>query len=198
LITSDDCSTYAEVLLNQYGETVVPPATGKRGRPRAPYKRWPAGSAYASVNKTYAKGTVTAVDRTLVHGTPEDLAAALEASQSSATINTSFVERQNGTDRSYNARKARKTYEFSKDLLVHVAVTWWVFFCYNFVQLHRGLRIPAANGAYVHRTPAMVLGIAQAPLSVADILITQSVGAASRARPVLADFRSPRATQRAP
>jgi hypothetical protein len=109
LITSDDCTTYAEVLLQQYGETVVPPRTGKPGRPRAPYKRWPAGSAYASVNKTYAKSTVTAVHRTLVHGTPEDLTAGLETSRSSATITTSFVERQNGTDRAYNARKARKT-----------------------------------------------------------------------------------------
>ena len=198
MITSDDCITYGEVLLNQYGETVLPPPTGKRGRPRAPYKRWPAGSAYASVNKTYAKGTVATVDRTLVHGTPEDLAAGLEASQSSATINTSFVERQNGTDRSYNARKARKTYEFSKDLLVHVAVTWWVFFCYNFMQLHRGLRIRAADGTYLHRTPAMAIGIEQAPLSVADILMTQSVGSASRTRPTLADFRQGRATQRAP
>ncbi len=85
MITSDDCTTYAEVLLQQYGETVVPPRTGKPGRPRAPYKRWPAGFAYASVNKTYAKSTVTAVHRTLVHGTPEDLTAGLERSRSSAT-----------------------------------------------------------------------------------------------------------------
>ena len=189
MITTDDCSTYAEVLLNQYGETVTPPRTGKPGRPRAPYKRWPPGSAYASVNKTYAKGTVVAVSRTLVHGTPEDLAAALELSRSSTTINTSFVERQNGTDRTYNARKARKTYEFSKDLLVHVAVTWWAFFCYNFHHLHRGLRIRTADGTYLHRTPAMAIGITMTPLSIADILMTQTVASSSSARATLADFR---------
>jgi len=74
LITSDDCATYPEVLLNQYGETVVPPRTGKPGRQRAPYKRWPVGSAYATVNKTYAKGTVTAVDRILTFLRPGSLA----------------------------------------------------------------------------------------------------------------------------
>lgn len=188
MITTDDCSAYPEVLLNQYGETVVPPPTGKPGRPRKPYKRWPAGSVYATVNKTYAKGTVTAVERKLVYGTPQDLAAALGSSRSSAKINTSFVERQNGTDRTYNARKARKTYEFSKDLLVHVAVTWWVFFCYNFLHLHRSLRTRNADGTYLHRTPAMAIGIAQAPLSVSEFLMTQSVASSSSSRSTLADF----------
>jgi len=198
LITSDDCSTYPEVLLNQYGTTVVEPRTGKRGRPRAPYKRWPARSAYATVNKTYAKGTVTEVKRKLVHGTQKALDAALKRSRASTTINTSFVERQNGTDRTYNARKARKTYEFSKDLLVHVAVTWWVFFCYNFHHLHRSLRVRTADETYVQRTPAMALGIAKKPLSIADILMKQAIGTSYSARPTLADFGRRHPPQRAP
>ena len=111
------------MLLRQFGDTVVPPPTGRRGRPRKAYKQWPKDAVYATVTKTYRKGRVAAVDRKLVHGTEEELAAALDASSASTKINTAFVERQNGTDRSYNARKARKTYEFSKDLLVHVAVT---------------------------------------------------------------------------
>ena len=68
-------------------------------------------------------------ERKLVHGTQEDLTRALAASTSSTKINTAFVERQNGSDRGLNARKARKTYEFSKDLGVHFAVIWWVMFC---------------------------------------------------------------------
>jgi Na+-driven multidrug efflux pump len=74
------------------------------------------------VKKTYKKGKVTAVDRKLVHGTAEGLAEARESSCASNKINTAFVERQNGTDRTYNARKVRRTCQFSKDLLVHVAV----------------------------------------------------------------------------
>ena len=42
----------------------------------------------------------------------------------SCRVNTSFVERQNGTDRGRNARKTRKTYRFSKDWQVHEAMTY--------------------------------------------------------------------------
>jgi len=176
------------VLLEQYGETVVPPRTGKPGRPRKPYKQWPEGAAYATVNKTYAKGKVVAVERKLVHGTQDDLARALEASSSSDKINTAFVERHNGTDRNHNARKARKTCEFSKDLLVHVAVSWWGVLCYDFELLHRGLRQRRADGTYLHRTPAMAIGIEEQPLSVANILTTQVVGFTLSSTPTLADF----------
>ena len=119
---------------------------------------------------------MAAVDRELVHGTEHDLAAALHASASSSEINTAFVERQNGTDRTYNSRKRRKTYEFSKELLLHVAVSWWVLFCYNFHHLHRGLRLRRPEGRYLHRTPAMALGLVERPLTVADILTAQVVG----------------------
>jgi hypothetical protein len=141
---------------------------------------------------------VAVVERKLVHGTPDDLAAALAKSPSSSTINTSFVERQNGTDRSYNARKARKSYEFSKDLLVHVAVTWWVMFCYNFHHLHRSLRLKGTDGVYVQRTPAMAIGIEQRPLSISEILTTQVVGFALPRTPTLRDFRGNSGRARAP
>jgi hypothetical protein len=189
LITTDDCSTYADVLLEQYGETIVPPRTGKPGRPRKPFKRWPQGATYATVNKTYRKGKVTVVNRNLVHGTEQDLAQALQASSSSGTINTAFVERHNGTDRNFNARKVRKTYQFSRNLLVHVAVSWWVVFCYNFHHLHRRLRLRRADGTYLHRTPAMAIGLAQRPLTVEDILMIQIAGfTPSCQRAVLAQF----------
>ena len=97
--------------MEQYGETVVPPKSGKAGRPRKPFKRWPRGAVYATVNKTYARNTVVATERKLVYGTPRDLARALAASAQSSQINTAFIERHNGTDRNHNARKARKTYE---------------------------------------------------------------------------------------
>jgi hypothetical protein len=106
----------------------------------------------------------------------EDLEAALKASASSGEINTAFVERQNGTDRTFNARKRRKTYEFSKDLVVHIAVAWWVTLCYNFHHLHRSLRVPLGGGKYLHRTPAMTAGIVDLPLSPAEILSLQIVG----------------------
>ncbi len=117
-----------------------------------------------------------ATSRKLVHGTPQDLARALRRSRQSDKINTAFVERQNGTDRNYNARKVRDTYEFSKDLVLHAAVSWWVLFCYNFHHLHRSLRQKVSDGIFLHRTPAMVLGLAQRPWTIADILSTQVAG----------------------
>ena len=176
LITTDDCNTYADPLLDQYGETVVPERADKPGRPRKPFKQWPAGSVYATVNKTYAKGKVAAVHRKIVFGTEEDLARVLDESSTSREINTSFVERQNGTDRSYNARKARKTYQFSKDIFVHLAVSWWVMFCYNFHFANRGIRQRQTDGSILNRTPAMAAGLERHPLTVTEILTTQVVG----------------------
>ena len=172
---------YAEVLMKQFGETVIPPRTGKPGRPARHDKRWPKGAVYATVNKTYRKGRVAAVTGTIVHGTPEDLAQALAASTASATVNTSFVERHNGTDRSFNARKRCKTYEFSKDLVVHMAVSWWVLFCYNFHHIHRSLGIRQPDGKLKHQTPAMAASLTTAPLTMHGILSTQLVGFADLA-----------------
>ena len=129
-----DPQNYAAPLLEQYGKLVTPERTGKPGRPRKPQKQWPDGSVYATVNKDYRRGKVATVHRTLVHGTQEDLTAALKASSVSTKINTSFIERQNGTDRCHNSRKVRKTLEFSKDLVLHIALTWVVFFGYNFLR----------------------------------------------------------------
>ncbi len=198
LMTSDDCSMYDQVLLEQYGDLVVPPRTGRPGRPRQPYPQWPSGAVYATVRKTYKKGEVHTVVRELVHGTAQDLEEALRASAVSEQINTAIVERQNGTDRLYNARKVRKTYRFSKSLLVHMAVTWWVMLCYNFHHLHRGLRQKLATGQLVHRTAAMAIGLARRALSVAELMTTQVVGPGSLGSPTVTDFQRPRSVGPAP
>ena len=38
LITTDGYPAYEEAILDAYGETITPPRTGKRGRPKASYK----------------------------------------------------------------------------------------------------------------------------------------------------------------
>ena len=58
LITTDGYPAYEEAILDAYGETVTPPRTGKRGRPKAPYKVAPQGLTYAVVEKTREKGRV--------------------------------------------------------------------------------------------------------------------------------------------
>src|SRR3954453_22546670 len=103
LITTDEYAPYAGALLEAFGTEVVPPRTGKPGRPRKPYKVAPAELHYATVHKTRKKGRVVDVMRRVIFGTAESVEVALVHSGASRTVNTSFVERHNGTDRNRNA-----------------------------------------------------------------------------------------------
>ena len=75
-------------------------------------------------------------------------------------MNTSFLERHNGTDRHRNARKVRKTYTFSKDWEVHEAMTYFTMYSYNFCWAVRTLDERDDQGRLRHRTPAMAAGLA--------------------------------------
>src|SRR3954464_14429255 len=91
-ITTDGYPAYEDALLEAYGETVTPPRTGKRGRPKAPYKVAPAGLTYAVVEKIRERGRVVAIATRAVFGTTAAVTAALGMSAVSRAINTSFVE----------------------------------------------------------------------------------------------------------
>ena len=156
LITTDEYPPYQQAILNAYGDAVIPPRTGKPGRPKAPRKVSPANLKYATVHKTREKGRVVEIDYRVVFGTAEQIEQALAQSQVSNQINTAFVERQNGTDRN---RKVRKTYCFSKDPDVHEAMTYFTMYTYNFCWPVRTLRHQDAHGRWHARTPAMVAGL---------------------------------------
>jgi hypothetical protein len=110
------------------------------------------------------------VERKLVLGSEQGLHSALEQSVVSSTINTSFVERHNGTDRQRNARKTRRTYRFSKDWDVHAAVGHFTLYSYNFCWCVRTLRTRRPDGTYQQRTPAMAAGLADHVWSVREWL----------------------------
>lgn len=177
LVTTDENAAYEPVPRARYGKVeVVRRKDGQPDRRCKPRCFWPQGSVYATVSKSYTCGKPSQIKRKLVHGTPEELVKALDESKVSTTVNTAFIERQNGTDRARNARKARETLCFSKDLVLHLAVSWWVMVCYNFHFVHRGLRQVLEGAAVVHRTPAMAIGIAQRPLSVEELVFTPVAG----------------------
>lgn len=160
LATSDEYPAYRTALLNAYGEKVTTTATGRRSRKMVPEKVPPAGMNYATVEKRRDKGRVVEIVTRVVFGTMAGVQAALARSSASRRINTSFVERQNATDRHHNARKVRKTYTFSKDWTVHEAMTYFTIYSYNFCWSVRTLREPVAEGRWRQRTPAMVAGLA--------------------------------------
>src|SRR5512135_1356659 len=126
------------------GRSGVEPPRPKRpgpGRPPKPMKVMPADLCYATVRKRREKGRVVAVVRTLVFGTLALLQALLDRSTVSTTVNTSFVERHNGTDRHQNSRKRRKTYAFSKELGMHRAASYFVGYSSNFCVRREKARI---------------------------------------------------------
>ena len=96
----------------------------------------------------------------VVFGTMAAIQAVLARSKVSRHINTSFLERQNATDRHHNARKVRRTYTFSKDWRVHEAMTYFTMYSYNFCWPVRTLRIRNEEGVWQPRTPAMAAGLA--------------------------------------
>ena len=82
----------------------------------------------------------------------------LRRSEVSNTINTSFVERNNATDRHQNGRKRRKTYGFSRSKRMHDCATYFVSYSYNFCWPVRTLRVKE-DGTWQARTPAMAAGL---------------------------------------
>ncbi len=160
LMTSDAYPAYETAILDAYGETVVPPRTGRPGRPKGPYKVPANDLVYATVEKVRQKGRVVEILTRVVFGTMAAVAAALKGSRVSRSINTSFVERQHATDRHRNARKARKTYRFSKDWRYHEAATYFTMYSYNFCWPVRTLREAMGEGRWRKQTPAMAAGLA--------------------------------------
>jgi IS1 family transposase len=167
LVTSDQLSSYQTVLKLVWPST-LPLQQDQRSTRRMRYKQPKRGPDpvlnYAMVCKERKNGRVVSVQTKAVFGSAASVDAALNQSSVSNTVNTSFVERHNGTDRHRNARKARKTYRFSKDWLIHQAAGYFTYYTYNFCWPVRTLAEPIENGdsktKYRPQTPAMAAGLA--------------------------------------
>jgi len=168
--TSDELPHYAQALLEVYGQTVQPPRQGTRGRFPLPKRIPPPDLCYAVVVKKREKGRVVEVSTRVVYGSAAQVAAALQASPVSETINTYGVERNNLTVRQHSRRMTRKVNAFSKDrdYLEHQLTLAFAY--YHFVAPHRGLRqrlsraVPTKGrkGSYKKWkpvTPAMAAGL---------------------------------------
>lgn len=176
LVTSDEFAPYREEILAAWGVAEVVEPTGKPGRPRKPRVVPPPDLLYATVHKTRRKGRVVKVEERIQFGTEQKLRAALAESNASRKVNTAFIERQNGTDRLKNSRKARKTYCFSKDWDVHNASGHFTMYSYNFCWPVRTLREKTAPGIFRERTPAMAAGLADHVWTLHEWLSRPAIG----------------------
>jgi hypothetical protein len=177
LISTDEYAVYEPVILATYGvwrwELGLTPAEELQfEQNEMPECYFPVEITYATVHKEREGGRVVKVTEQLVLGSEEQLEQTLEESEQSNTVNTSFVERWNGTQRQFNARKKRKAYTFSKELLFHKACTWLVVVWYNFGWCVRTLRqkVQEEPPRYNQRTPAMAAGLTDHPWGMRELL----------------------------
>lgn len=114
LFSSDQLSHYTTALLQVYGKKVYP--LRKLGSGRTPNPRLvpPDDLLYVQVVKQYKQNRILKVTRKIIFGDAERVDEILAKSLVSRKINTSYVERGNGTIRHLNARCNRKTLRFSK------------------------------------------------------------------------------------
>jgi len=177
LITTDEYAVYETVILDTYGVwraelDLTAKEEQEFEQKEMPAFYFPVEITSATVPKERAGGRVVQVTEQLVLGSEEQLEQTLAASEHSRTVNTSFVERWNGTQGQFNARKKRKAYTFSKELSLHEACTWLVVVWYNFGWCVRTLRqqVQETPPRYEQRTPAMAAGLADHPWTMEELL----------------------------
>jgi hypothetical protein len=160
LITRDEYAASATAIDTVFGTPVPRSRHLVRGALRSSPRQTPGELVYATVYEEREKNRVVTVRQTLVLGDLQRLVNASAGSGVSRAVNTSLAERYHATDRGRNARKAWKTYQFSKDWRGHEAMTSFTKYSYNFCWVVRMLRQRREGGRWRRRTPAMAAGSA--------------------------------------
>jgi len=144
-----------------------------KGRGLRSVLRWRQGLAYGQGKKCYKGSRGERVEVRAIHGKAR-LAHVLDL-LGSKQINTSVVERHNGTSRLRNQRKVRKTLAFSKARRYHRWMSWLSVGLYNFCRPHSSLQSKEANQVR-HRSPAMAAGLTDHLWSTREWLLTPVLG----------------------
>ena len=172
-LVSDGYEGYAPAILEAFGRRYAAPKTGLKGRPRLDSMRWPQGLAYGQVSKSAQDHLSEGIHLQVIRGKAQlQHVVSLLGYQK---INTSSVERHNGTSRLHNQRKVSKTLAFSKSPLYHGWMSWLSAVQYNFCRAHGGLRSKDESGIQ-HRTPAMASGLTNRIWSTREWLLSPVLG----------------------
>jgi len=179
-LESDQLAEYRTALLHAYGQWYQPPRRGARGPLPQPRRVPHPDLLYAQVVKERERGQVVAVSSKVVFGDQATVNERVAASRVSATINTSFVERENLTLRQHTRRLTRETNAFSKDSGWLETQLWLVLAYYHLVLPHASLAraapapAPTRGSGSARRwlpvTPAMAAGITDHVWTTTELL----------------------------
>ena len=172
-IFTDASDGYESAILDAFGRRYPAPSHRALGQSRRPVLRWPQGLAYGQGKKQYKGRGIERVDVRVVHGKARLKHVLYLLGYN--VINTSAVERHNGTSRLRNPRKVRKTLAFSKATRSHRWMSWLAVGLYNFCHAHRSLK--SQHEAQVsHRSPAMAAKLADHIWATGEWLLCPVLG----------------------
>jgi hypothetical protein len=157
LFTSDELVHYETVLRENFSTQAPSKPTGKRGRPSKGKMILDEELDYAVVHKTRENGKVVKVEKRIVFGDEERIKQKLFQSVSNK-INTSYIERSNGTLRQLDSHLRRKSLTFAKEMEYFEAKINLTIYFYNFIRPH-GTLSKNPDKTQTPRTPAMVAKI---------------------------------------
>ena len=120
------------------------------------------GASPESAKGRYSPAECTGIVKTRIEGNPDE-----------RHVSTSFVERQNLTMRMSMRRFTRLTNAFSKKLESHIYAISLYFVFYNWVRIHKTLRV----------TPAMAAGLTDRLMGMEDLCAMMDAGAPKTGRP---------------
>ena len=171
LLCTDGLASYPRQARRLFRRPAQP---GRRGRPRLTP---PAGLLIAHAIKRYTRRRVASVERRVVRGTAEAIAAALLRTQGrpTAVITTASIARLNATCRARLASRMRRTRAGVHHRDTVDADLWLVGTVYNVCRPHGSLRRPHQADAgpsrrWSGRTPAQAAGLTDHRWSVHELL----------------------------
>jgi hypothetical protein len=151
LVLVDNHLPYPAALLQVFGEILHRRRKRRHGRKKHPGLKPPAGLLAGVVHKVRdASGNVVKVRARALFGRLKSIKARVAALGIGTTVNTSHLERLNGTLRCQQARLARRPRCVSRDGRRLQWSLWLWRDLYNWVRVH---------GALEGRTPAMAMGL---------------------------------------